>query len=79
MMSVTTFFKRWLRLPLSMESGDWPVYEANPPEPYGDLLRRSEEPLLAGTTVFEAAVLRWTDLLPSCPSGSVQKARVNPG
>jgi integrase len=77
MMTVTTFFKRWLRLPLCMEGGDWPVYEANPPEPYGDDEVRAMEkatkgkPNLlvrlfrsTGCRKLEIAHLRHEDILP---------------
>jgi integrase len=44
MMTVVTFFNRWLRIHLGMEKGDWPVYKANPPEPYSpDEIRAMEK------------------------------------
>ena len=36
MMAVVTFFNQWLRLKLNIQKSDWPEYEQNPPEPYGD-------------------------------------------
>jgi integrase len=36
MMSIVTFFNRWLKIKLGMEKSDWPEYDENDPEPYLD-------------------------------------------
>jgi len=36
MMCVVTFFNRWLKIKLGIETSDWPEYDDNDPEPYVD-------------------------------------------